>query len=102
MRPGAHRGDGRVLADRTRHEDEWQAGVLLPDDLERVQSAEPRHRVIGNHNIPSLPGERLLQSRRGFHALVDRIVSTLPQLADQQERIVLRVLDDQDMDQVAH
>ena len=49
---GAHRLDGRVLADGARDDDEGDVGIVIAQQVQGIDGAEALHRVIAEDHIP--------------------------------------------------
>ena len=101
VRPGLHGLDRDIFADGARHEDERQIPVASPQERQRIASAEPRHREIRDHHVPRLPTQRGGQPGCRLDALPGWIEASPPQLAHQQRRVVVGILDDQDVERPA-
>jgi hypothetical protein len=103
VRARPHRCDGDVLAHPPGDEDERQVGVDRADDLQRVDPAERRQVVVGDHDVPALAQERGAQVVRIFDDLVVGREACLAQRDELELDVVGRVLDEQDADaRLAH
>ncbi|MDR7586545.1 MAG: hypothetical protein QN158_13300 [Armatimonadota bacterium] len=91
-----HRLDGHILAHRTRHDEEGKVHLALLEQAERVHRRELRHGEVAEDEVPGRLLQRVGEGSGGLHAPPGWDVARLLQLADQQERVVLVVLDDQD------
>ena len=95
LRPRLHRRHRRLLADRPRHDDERHVHRRRANDLQRFRRTELRHVVVGIDDVPRAGLQGLGQVFRVVHAPGLRFVAARPQLLGQQQRVGLRVLDDQ-------
>ena len=64
---GLHGRDGDVLADRSGDDDERDVEPLFLGELQRLQAVEVRHGVVGDDQVPGLPGQRGTHSLGRFH-----------------------------------
>jgi len=60
------------------------------------------HAVIGEDDVPFLVRQRRPEGLRGVHPLERWLEAAAPQLAHEQQRVVLGILDDQDAERNAH
>ena len=92
VRAGLHGGDGVVFADRGGHENERQVRMLLADDRERLLAAEPRHRVVRDHEVPAGFVELAAQRRGTVDPPRHDVVTGARQRQLNQSRVVIGVL----------
>ena len=98
----AHRLDGGLLPDRTGHDDERQVASVLLGHGQRGEGAEPRHRPVGDHDVPALGLQRGAHGLRILDALeLDRAAGAANRL-DDELGIHRRILDEQDAQRLAH
>ena len=102
LRAGPHRFHGRVFPDRAGHEDERQVEPALAHQRQRGGAAEMGHAVIGEEDVPLLARQRRPQGVGGVDPLERGLEAAAPQLAHQQQGVVLGVLDDQDVERHSH
>ncbi len=92
-RPGPHGGDRDLLADRAGDEDERYVEAALPQERKRCRTAELRHGVIADHDVPLLAVESGAHCGGRLHSLDERLEAAARELADDQQRVVLGILD---------
>src|SRR5688572_17619882 len=90
-----HGVDRDLFADRARYENEWYFEAAVTHHGQRRGAAETRHRVVRDHHVPVVLiqgcGKRLFAVDAG----VVRLVSALPQVFNEESRVVLVILDQQ-------
>jgi hypothetical protein len=102
VRPRLERGDGRLFADRSRHDDEGKIDAAPLQHLECRRSAEARHRVVAENDVPLFFCERLRHLVGRLHLPVRHFVTAPMELAQDEERVVFRVVDDEGADGAVH
>ena len=70
--------------------------------LQRLQAVEVRHGIVGDDQVPGLPGQSGIQSLVRLHSFELGRVAAAPQFAQQQLGVGLRILDDQDAQRGGH
>jgi len=92
--------DRHLLTDRAGDEDERHLARMLAHHRQSIGAVEARHAVVGDDNVPGVVGECGAKVVCGVDpAKVEMVVAAL-ELADKEIGIVLRVLDDQELDRV--
>jgi hypothetical protein len=91
-----HRGRGLLphLPADQQHRD---VRVVPADLLEGLLGAEDRHVVVADHHVGGAPGEGGGEARGGVRALVADPHAGPGELAQDQDRVVVAVIDDQDV-----
>ena len=97
-----HRGHRDFLADGAGHDDEGQVESFLIQQLQRGQGIELRHGEIGHDQVPGLLVESGAHGGGSIDPFKRRLISSAPQLMQQQLRVLFGVLDDQDAEGLAH
>ncbi len=97
-RAAAHGGDGRLLPDGPRHDDEGRVEPGGAQDLEGGGGVEGRHREVGEHDVPGRARQRGAQAGGGLDALVDDVVAAAPELVEDELLVVGVVLDEEHAD----
>jgi len=100
VRARTHGGDRRFLLYDARHDDEGEIQLEFLHDLQRGKRIEPRHAVIREDGIPVIGRQGVARGIRGRDTLEMRMVAGPLEAADEQQGVVLRVLDDQDVERV--
>ena len=90
-----HRLDRLLLADRPRHDDEWDVYRRLMAKGQRFRSAELRHLEVGNNDVPLASLEGFEHRLPGLHPFGGHVVFEPPELDQEELGIVLPVLEDQ-------
>ena len=98
LRPGPHHRDRGVLTDLARDDDERRVVAQPLQQLEGGERPETRHVIVGDDYLPRLPPrarlpERPLHLLGGADQLVEGLVAAAAELAQKEQRVVLRVLD---------
>src|SRR5574341_933349 len=88
-----HRPNGDVLADIARNDDERQVQPALVEHLQGRKPAERGEDVVRDDDVPFAVRKRLPHGIRRLDPLVARLIPSTLQLAEQQERVVLRIFD---------
>jgi hypothetical protein len=90
---GPHRRHGRLFADRARDEDERHVEVAVANQVQRLGAAEPRHGVVGDHDVPLRLIELAAQAVGGLDPNREDVITGAGQLSGDQYRVVLPVFD---------
>ena len=97
-----HGIDGSTLSDLAGYDDEGQVQARFLQQLQRRQTAELRHDVVRQNNVPCLSVECSLQGLGGLYPFVRGVIPSPSQLAQHQPRVVFRILDDQNPKRFVH
>lgn len=92
---GAHRRDGELLADLTRHQDDLGVEGGGAENGQRLGPAEAGHLPVAGDQVPGLPQCRA-QRRRRVDAAAGDAIAGAPELLGDQQGVVLAVLDEKD------
>src|SRR3546814_9728187 len=87
----------RRASDLAGNEDKGYIELALGQQCQRLGTAEAGHRVIAEDDVPGLALQRVFEGVRRGGTPALRVIAAAPQLAEQQSRVVLRVLDEEDL-----
>ncbi len=97
----AHPLDGLLFADGAGREDDGDVSPARAHDFERRRRVELRQGAVAQHEVPLGLGQR---GRERLRRVTRRTLGsnpTLPELAEQQRRVVLRALDQEEAERRA-
>src|SRR3546814_11291461 len=87
----------RRASDLAGNEDKGNIELALVQQCQRLGTAEAGHRVIAEDDVPGLALQRVFEGVRRGGTPALRVIDAAPQRADQQSRVVLTVLDDEEL-----
>src|SRR5712691_4139119 len=95
VRSGFHRLHGRTFADRPGENDERNVQSFLMKEVQGLNGAEVRKRIVGDDEIPRLLIEQTAHLLGSLHSCGGGLVAAARQLSNEEFSVILRVFDDE-------
>ena len=69
MGTSLHRLHRRLLADGARQDDERQIKIAFFENMQRLQPAETGNAIVGDNDIPRMPGKSISHTCFGIYSI---------------------------------